>query len=171
MSLIASHPSSAMDRTAMSRMVRHDQSSPGLLEEAAMRDALAATGEVDVYYDTRLDVIHKIDALAVSKRTPLAEAVGIQFTTARGACPVKKKKTIMAWRKTDAVRRFVYLRSRAPMRREAGPILLALVQLAACQPDSRAILFATLQLDRGGHFCLSQVEAYPLTFNPNDWRQ
>jgi hypothetical protein len=167
MSLIASYPSSAMGQAAVSRMVRHDHSSPGLLEEAAMRDALAATGEVEVYYDDRFDKIYKVDAIAVSNRAPLA--VGIQFTCR--ACPVKEESTLRAWRTTNVLPRFVYLRCHTPMRREAGPILLALVMLAATQPDSKAILFATLLLDRGGHFCLSQVEAYPLTSNPNDWRQ
>lgn len=169
MSLIAPYPSSAMGQAAVSRMVPHDHSSPGLLEEAAMRDALAATGEVDVYYDTRLDMIYKVDAVAVSKRVPLAEAVGIQFTGR--ACRVKEENTLLAWRRTNTLRRFVYLRCHTPMRREAGPILLALVLLAATQPDSKAILSATLLLDRGGRFCLSQVESYPLTSKPNDWRQ
>ena len=133
---------------------------PGHIKEERMREALRSTGAVEVFHTEELDFIYKLDCIARLKDEPLTPSVGIQFTGRH--CEVKEKPTIQAMRRGAVVNRFLYLRCQAPLTREAGGMLLALVKLVASAPDSMGIVVATLCLDHGRHYCLTGVEGLPL---------
>jgi len=132
----------------------------GHFQEEMMRRVLKASGEFEVRYSTELDVVYKLDAVALSTRNLRLPPVGIQFTTRRS--PQKRQKAMDVVRRTQVVERFLYLHALAPINLEASAILCSLVTLVATLDSSRGIVTAGLATDHQGSFHLTNLRSFPM---------
>ena len=138
----------------------------GFIEERHFRNLLESSGKLDVLYDEVLDRDFAVDAVVTVRNAPWLNPVGIQFTLSWDY--TKKRRALNCFQRTRVVPRFLYLRSNAPLTREALGPLMRLILDCAESDEVHGIATAALRLDTSGRHVVDAIHHYPLLRHHHD---
>jgi hypothetical protein len=158
-----------MAATVPAHMPSHEGASlprDGFVEERRFRKLLESSGQLDVRYDEVLDRDFAVDAVVTVRNAPWLNPVGIQFTLCWNYA--KRRRALNCFRRTRIVPRFLYLRSRAPLTREALGPLMRLILDCAESDEVHGIATAALRLDTSGRHVVDAIHHYPLIRHHHD---